>query len=528
VLVPLVLAGPLGGGSAWASTLPAEQAVVVALTASPPDVPAAGASVTVTATVEHATSCQLELLSSQSFPVVYSHNPKACSSGTYSAKVTIGPSSSAVARTVALALVARNDTSAFTYRFYEVLAAALPALVASVSASPSDVPAAGASVTVTATVEHATSCQLELLSSQSFPVAYSHNPRPCATGDYSATVTIGPNPSSVQRTVAFALVARNDTSAFAGRFYVLLAAGPRSSASVPSTPSAPAVPGTTAQPPSSSTGPLVANVSSNWAGYAVTAGPYSVVKGTFTVPSLVSALPSFGGGQRPEQVSEWVGLDGMSSSDASLIQAGVDEYPDPANPAVVDIQPWWEILPAAETNITSVAVSVGDKVTVTIWKLGAATWRINLTDDTDGQSFTTPPEHYTGPGVSAEWIVEATSECQLESSECRTAKLAPYSPQVTFSALGMTGPPATTLQAISMMQGAQQVATPSALSSDGFSVSYTGMELIFAGKGPGVAHAPPRAVAGPVAASPAEEAPGVGSAAPTLRLRQAAQARPTT
>jgi len=42
-------------------------------------------------TVENATSCQLELLSRQSFPVVYSHDPTtACQDGSYSAFVTIG------------------------------------------------------------------------------------------------------------------------------------------------------------------------------------------------------------------------------------------------------------------------------------------------------------------------------------------------------------------------------------------------------------------------------------------------------
>jgi hypothetical protein len=110
-----------------------------------------------------------------------------------------------------------------------------------------------------------------------------------------------------------------------------------------------------------------------------------------------------------------------------------------------------------------VNVKPGDEVTVTIWQLSGTTWAINLTDDTDNQSFTTPPEPYSGPGSSAEWIVEATTECR---ARCRTVALAPYSPPVVFSGLGMTGPH-------------PQVSTPSALSTAGFTVTYTGSTLAF-------------------------------------------------
>ena len=128
------------------------------------------------------------------------------------------------------------------------------------------------------------------------------------------------------------------------------------------------------------------------------------------------------------------------------------------------------------TNITSVNVKVGDTVTVTIWELSGTSWAINLTDNTDNQSFTTPPEQYSGPGSSAEWIVEATTECRLR---CRTVALAPYSPPVVFSGLGMTGPQATSLEAITMVQGPGEVSTPSDLSAAGFTVTYTGSASAF-------------------------------------------------
>ena len=453
-----LLLGPAASSPASAATVPSPQVLVTSASATPSVVPAAGATVTVTGAVEHATSCQLELLSSQSFPVVYSENPRSCTSGTFSARVTIGPNPTLVSRTIAFALVATNATSSFSGRFFLQLLPEPRALVTSASASPSLVPATGGALTVTGTVEHATSCQLDLLSSQSFPVVYSHNPRSCAGGEFSAKVSVGRNPTKVKRLISFALVATNNASTFSGRFYVELAA--------PTTPptTSSSAPPTTNVPSSAAPAALAVTDSSNWSGYSATGGTYSEVKGTFTVPGIASGTPV------GAQVSEWVGLDGTSQADPSLIQAGVDEYPDPASPTGYDVQPWWEILPAAETNI-NMPVHAGDEVTVTIWQVSGTSWKINVTDDTDGSSFTTPDEAYTGPGSSVEWIVEATTECQ---NRCRTASLAPFTPPVTFTGLGMTGAQDTSVDQIVLQQGVQDVATPTPLSPNGFTVSYTG------------------------------------------------------
>jgi hypothetical protein len=161
-------------------------------------------------------------------------------------------------------------------------------------------------------------------------------------------------------------------------------------------------------------------------------------------------------------MSEWVGIDGWSN--ALLIQAGVNESPDPNNPNLFYIQPWWEILPAPSTPITTMSVAVGDQVTVTISQVSGTEWAIALTDNTNGQSFTTD-QTYTGPGTSAEWIVEAPTVNGSQTT------LAPYSPEVDFSGLGFTGTQ-TTLTEVVMVQAAGQVSTPSALDSNGFNVAY--------------------------------------------------------
>jgi len=162
-------------------------------------------------------------------------------------------------------------------------------------------------------------------------------------------------------------------------------------------------------------------------------------------------------------MSEWVGIDGGNGDD-SLIQAGFNESPDPTNPNDVIIQPWWEILPSAETYITSVQISPDDEVTVSIVQISGTEWGITLTDDTDGESFTID-RTYTGPAATAEWILEALTVGG------EVATLAPYSPVVNFSSLGFSAT-GTKLQEVVMVQSGNQVSTPSTLTADGFSVAY--------------------------------------------------------
>jgi ribosomal protein L24E len=198
-------------------------------------------------------------------------------------------------------------------------------------------------------------------------------------------------------------------------------------------------------------------LSSNWSGYVELNGPFTAVTGTFSVPSLVAGVP------QSDQASEWVGIDG-GNGDNSLIQAGVNESPDPNNPGDFLIQPWWEILPAAETFISTVQVRAGDQVTISIGQLNGSQWAITLTDVTDGQSFTTD-QTYTGPAATAEWIVEALTV------NGQVAMLAPYAPVVDFTNLRFSGTN-TRLQEVIMVQGNNQVSTPSALTPNGFEVAY--------------------------------------------------------
>jgi hypothetical protein len=196
--------------------------------------------------------------------------------------------------------------------------------------------------------------------------------------------------------------------------------------------------------------------SSNWSGYGIGSGPYTSVSGTFNVPDLYAATGT-------TYASEWAGIDGFSDSD--LIQAGVEEAYDPTT-NLVYLQPWWEILPAAETPI-AMSVHPGDSVTVAISQVSGTAWSIELTNNTTEQTFETE-QTYTGPQSSVEWIVEAPEVGGTIST------LGDYTPNVTFNNLASTGTQ-NTLVELDMVQSDVQVSTPSSWGSSGFADAYGGV-----------------------------------------------------
>jgi hypothetical protein len=111
-----------------------------------------------------------------------------------------------------------------------------------------------------------------------------------------------------------------------------------------------------------------------------------------------------------------------------------------------------------------VVIQAGDHVTVGIDQINGTDWGITVTDDTNGESFTTD-QSYSGPASTAEWVVEALTE------NGQVVTLAPYSPDINFSDLGFLGSD-TKLDELVMVQAGNQVSTPSPLSANGFNVAY--------------------------------------------------------
>lgn len=198
--------------------------------------------------------------------------------------------------------------------------------------------------------------------------------------------------------------------------------------------------------------------SSNWSGYALSgsAGQYSNITGSWIVPTVSPTKGS-------TYSSSWIGIDGFNNN--NLIQTGTEQdyYSGKTH-----YDAWWEILPAAETVITSMTVMPGDHMTAAIKNDGNGNWTITLDDVTRSETFTTT-QAYTGPAESAEWIQEAPT------IGGHVATLADYG-QTTFDPGTVNGasPGLVIGDGGVMIQRRKQVSTPSAPDSDadGFNVAY--------------------------------------------------------
>ena len=202
--------------------------------------------------------------------------------------------------------------------------------------------------------------------------------------------------------------------------------------------------------------------SSNWSGYAITGGPYASITGSWKVTAVSAS-------SRQTFSSTWIGIDGFN--DSNLIQTGTeaDYYNGSAH-----YNAWWEILPAAETPISTISVQPGDAMSANIAQIttgaNAGKWNIAITDGTRNQTFTTT-QSYKGQLTSAEWIEEAPSVGG------RIATLAQYGSPLTIDPGTVNGGNPGLVAAdggVMVQRFGQQVSTPSSpdTDTDGFNVAY--------------------------------------------------------
>jgi hypothetical protein len=159
-----------------------------------------------------------------------------------------------------------------------------------------------------------------------------------------------------------------------------------------------------------------------------------------------------------------VGIDGFNNS--SLIQTGTEQdyYRGSSHYAA-----WWTTSaqgfveqPIAHT------VKAGDSMNATISATGGTTWAITLADKTQGWTFTNQVT-YTGPGASAEWILEAPTVGGRVASLARY-QTTPFDPGTVNGG----SPQLVQIDGGVMTQGRSTVSTPSGPDndSDGFAVAY--------------------------------------------------------
>jgi hypothetical protein len=198
--------------------------------------------------------------------------------------------------------------------------------------------------------------------------------------------------------------------------------------------------------------------SPNWSGYVLSGATYTGVSGTFNVPTIYSSPTN-------TSTAEWVGIDGNSASNPTILQLGVTEdYSVTTN--TYSVQPWFELFPQPPSPVP-LAVAPGNKVTVTVFQAGNGVWTVGMKNETTGQGVVANVS-YSGPAQSAEWIVEAPFDVATST----IVPLGNFS-AVTFSPLGISPQPAQgSLTRVVMVQNGQIVATPSAPSANGFTVAY--------------------------------------------------------
>jgi hypothetical protein len=152
-------------------------------------------------------------------------------------------------------------------------------------------------------------------------------------------------------------------------------------------------------------------------------------------------------------------VDGVNNT--SLIQAFTAQ--DTSN-GTATYDDWYEILPANETLVASVAP--GDHIQASINEGSPGTWTIAITDSTSGQSFS-QAFAYNGAGTSAEWIEEAPAVSGQPSVLANFGTA-----QFTGMAFSSSNPSSLVNTTVNMIDGSYHViASAGAIASNSFTIS---------------------------------------------------------
>jgi hypothetical protein len=156
--------------------------------------------------------------------------------------------------------------------------------------------------------------------------------------------------------------------------------------------------------------------SSNWAGYAAhrSGTSFEKVSASWRQPRVSCTS----GGQTYS--AYWVGIGGFSPSSPALEQIGTEADCTNGRPVV---SAWYELVPAPSTPI-SFPLTAGDLIDATVAVKGRRV-TLSLYDATRHRGFTKTLTARVVDASSAEWIVEAPSEC-TNGYSCRTLPLANF------------------------------------------------------------------------------------------------------
>jgi Peptidase A4 family len=168
--------------------------------------------------------------------------------------------------------------------------------------------------------------------------------------------------------------------------------------------------------------------STNWAGYAIHRASVSfrTVSGGWIQPHASCA-----GGQSTYS-AVWVGLGGYQTTSNALEQIGTEIDCNPQGRVISSA--WYELVPAPSRTI-SFPVAPGDALHATVTVVGHRTM-LELDNLTQHRSFRKTFNATSVDVSSAEWIVEAPSEC-INQFACQALPLANFG-SVTFDSAAAT------------------------------------------------------------------------------------------
>src|SRR5262249_45542932 len=134
----------------------------------------------------------------------------------------------------------------------------------------------------------------------------------------------------------------------------------------------------------------ILSTSTNWSGYAVTAGRGAVtdVAGQWVVPAVSGSGTAYS--------SAWVGIDGFNSP--TVEQIGTDS--DLVN-GTPQYYAWYEMYPSGSINLP-LTIHAGDTMSADV-SYAASKFTLSITDVTTGKSFTTTQTAPSAQRSSAEW-----------------------------------------------------------------------------------------------------------------------------
>lgn len=168
--------------------------------------------------------------------------------------------------------------------------------------------------------------------------------------------------------------------------------------------------------------------STNWAGYAIhrPGASFRQVSATWTEPAA-TCIPG-----QPSYSAVWVGLGGYKANSDSLEQTGTEIDCNAAGKVVSSA--WFELVPAPSRTV-SLPVDPGDVMHATVTVTGHRVV-IELVNATRNQTFRRALYASSVDVSSAEWIVEAPSEC-VSQFACQGLPLADFG-SVTFGSATAT------------------------------------------------------------------------------------------